>query len=48
MAGQVPIGGKLGEPARDLAPVLVFLAGDGSRFVTGQTLVIDGGMMMLS
>ncbi|MBA1204319.1 SDR family oxidoreductase [Pseudomonas capeferrum] len=48
MAGQVPIGGRLGEPARDLAPVLVFLAGDGSRFVTGQTLMIDGGMLMLS
>lgn len=48
MAGQVPIGGRLGEPARDLAPVLVFLAGEGSRFVTGQTLMIDGGMLMLS
>lgn len=48
MAGQIPIGGRLGEPARDLAPVLVFLAGDGSRFVTGQTLMVDGGMLMLS
>ncbi|MNL24443.1 3-oxoacyl-[acyl-carrier-protein] reductase FabG [compost metagenome] len=48
MTRQVPIGGQLGEPARDLAPVLVFLAGDGSRFVTGQTLMIDGGMLMLS
>jgi NAD(P)-dependent dehydrogenase (short-subunit alcohol dehydrogenase family) len=48
MAAQVPIGGRLGEPARDLAPVLVFLVGEGSRFVTGQTLMIDGGMLMLS
>ncbi|MDE1164355.1 MAG: SDR family NAD(P)-dependent oxidoreductase [Pseudomonas sp.] len=48
MAGQVPLGGRLGDAARDLAPVLVFLAGDGSRFVTGQTLAIDGGMLMLS
>lgn len=48
MAGQLPLGGRLGDPARDLAPVLVFLAGEGSRFVTGQTLMIDGGMVMLS
>jgi NAD(P)-dependent dehydrogenase (short-subunit alcohol dehydrogenase family) len=48
MAGQIPIGGRLGDAAQDLAPVLVFLAGEGSRFVTGQTLMIDGGMVMLS
>jgi len=48
MAANIPIGGKLGDPQRDLAPVLVFLAGEGSRFITGQTLPIDGGMLMLS
>jgi NAD(P)-dependent dehydrogenase (short-subunit alcohol dehydrogenase family) len=48
MAGQIPMGGRLGDAAQDLAPVLVFLAGEGSRFVTGQTLMIDGGMVMLS
>lgn len=43
----IPLGGKLGDPSRDLAPVLVFLAGDDSRFITGQTLAVDGGLMML-
>ena len=46
MASHIPLGGRLGDSERDLAPVLVFLAGDGARFVTGQTLMIDGGMVM--
>lgn len=48
IATQIPLGGRLGDAERDLAPMLVFLAGEGSRFVTGQTLMIDGGMLMLS
>jgi NAD(P)-dependent dehydrogenase (short-subunit alcohol dehydrogenase family) len=40
-----PIGGKLGDPRGDLAPLLVFLAGDGSRFITGQTIAADGGKL---
>ena len=44
---RIPLGGTLGEPARDLAPVLVFLLSDESRFMTGQTLAVDGGLMML-
>lgn len=43
----IPIGGALGDPLRDLAPVLVFLVSDDSRFITGQTLAVDGGLMML-
>jgi 2-hydroxycyclohexanecarboxyl-CoA dehydrogenase len=43
----IPLGGTLGDPARDLAPVLVFLLSDESRFMTGQVLAVDGGMMML-
>jgi NAD(P)-dependent dehydrogenase (short-subunit alcohol dehydrogenase family) len=43
----VPLGGRLGDPDRDMAPVLVFLAGDGARFVTGQAIAVDGGMIML-
>jgi 3-oxoacyl-[acyl-carrier protein] reductase len=43
----IPIGGKLGDPVSDVGPILVFLAGDGSRFITGQLLAVDGGLMML-
>jgi NAD(P)-dependent dehydrogenase (short-subunit alcohol dehydrogenase family) len=44
---RIPLGGTLGDPLRDLAPVLVFLLSDESRFMTGQTLAVDGGMMMM-
>ncbi|MDB6052126.1 MAG: putative oxidoreductase [Pseudomonas sp.] len=39
----IPLGGKLGNADQDLAPVMVFLASDGARFITGQTLCVDGG-----
>jgi len=44
-AEQIPLGGKFGDVDTDLAPVLVFLAGDGSRFITGQLLPVDGGLV---
>lgn len=47
LAAQVPLGGQLGEPERDLGPLMVFLAGEGARFITGQTFAVDGGMTML-
>ncbi|MEQ1840371.1 MAG: SDR family NAD(P)-dependent oxidoreductase [Verrucomicrobiales bacterium] len=34
--------GKFGEP-EDLGPLAVYLASDASRYMTGATLVIDGG-----
>ena len=43
----IPLGGKLGDPDRDMAPVMVFLASDASHFMTGQAFVVDGGMIML-
>jgi len=43
----IPLGGRLGDPDRDIAPVMVFLASDASRFITGQAIAIDGGMIML-
>lgn len=43
----IPLGGKLGDPDRDAAPVMVFLASDLSRFITGQAIPVDGGMVML-
>ena len=33
---------RVGEPV-DVADVVVWLAGDESRFVTGQVITIDGG-----
>lgn len=43
----IPLGGKMGDPVQDLAPVLAFLVSDSSRFITGQTIAVDGGFMML-
>jgi len=40
---QVPMG-KMGD-AWDVANAVVFLASDESRYVTGQTLVVDGGII---
>ena len=48
MAHVIPLGGKLGNPDRDAAPLMVFLASDMSRFITGQTIPVDGGMVMVS
>ncbi len=44
-AEQIPLGGKFGDPAEDLAPVMVFLASDESRFITGQLIPVDGGLI---
>jgi len=43
----IPLGGKFGDVHRDLAPVMVFLAGDGSHFMTGQLFPVDGGLIAL-
>jgi NAD(P)-dependent dehydrogenase (short-subunit alcohol dehydrogenase family) len=47
LAQVIPLGGKMGDVHADIAPVLVFLASDASRFITGQTIAADGGFMML-
>jgi 3-oxoacyl-[acyl-carrier protein] reductase len=41
---QVPMG-RFGE-AEEVAEVVVFLAGEGAGYVTGQTIAVDGGMTM--
>lgn len=41
---QVPLG-ILGEP-NDVADAVLFLASDLSRYITGQVLTVDGGMVM--
>ncbi len=41
---QIPLG-RMGEP-QDVAEVAVFLASDAARYITGQVLVVDGGLVM--
>ena len=42
---RIPLG-RLGEPA-DLVGAVLFLASDDSRWVTGTTIVVDGGYLAL-
>ena len=42
--GGIPLG-KMGEP-EDIAEAALFLAGPGARYITGQVLTVDGGMVM--
>jgi 3-oxoacyl-[acyl-carrier protein] reductase len=44
MLKQIPLS-RLGEP-KDIAKITAFLASDDSAYMTGQTLHIDGGMVM--
>ena len=46
MAANIPVGGRLGDPIRDLAPVLIFLVSEASHFVTGQLMSVSGGLGM--
>jgi NAD(P)-dependent dehydrogenase (short-subunit alcohol dehydrogenase family) len=34
---------RLGDPETDIAPVAVFLASEGCRYMTGNTLFVGGG-----
>lgn len=44
LGGMIPMG-RLGEPV-DIANAAVFLASDASSWITGTTMVIDGGMLL--
>jgi len=44
LMGQIALG-RLGRP-QDIAPAVRFLAGPGAQYITGQVLVVDGGMVM--
>src|SRR5699024_9989182 len=41
LVGMPPVG-RAGRPA-DVGDLAVFLAGDGARFLSGETIVLDGG-----
>jgi 3-oxoacyl-[acyl-carrier protein] reductase len=44
MAGMIPLE-RLGTP-KDIAGMVAFLASDHASYITGQTFVVDGGMVM--
>ena len=44
LMGQIAVG-RLGQP-EDIARVVRFLAGPGAAYITGQVLVVDGGMVI--
>lgn len=44
LLGRIPLGG-FGK-VEDIAEAVLFLAGPGGRYVTGQVIVVDGGMVM--
>ena len=43
----VPLGGELGDVMDDLTPVMIFMAGPGARFITGQLISVNGGLVMV-
>ena len=45
LVGRTPLR-RIGDPEPDIGPVAVFLASDLSRYMTGQTLMVDGGGFM--
>lgn len=46
-AARFPIDGDMGEIDRDLVPVMVFLATPGSRYINGQCIAVNGGLVMV-
>ncbi|WP_043959492.1 SDR family oxidoreductase [Lysobacter sp. A03] len=45
-ASRIPLG-YFGDPEKDVAPVVAFLLSEDSRYMTGQTLMADGGSIQL-
>lgn len=43
---QIPLG-RYGDPQEDIAPIVAFLLSDASQYMTGQTLMADGGDIKL-
>lgn len=45
-SSSIPLGGTYGDVDTDFAPVMVFLASDGARYITGQLVSVNGGLVM--
>ena len=46
VAAKIPLA-RFGDPQKDIVPVVAFLLAEDSRYMTGQTLMADGGTIML-
>lgn len=44
VTGSIPLQ-RLGDPEHDIGPPAVFLCSDAARYITGQTLVVNGGRL---
>jgi NAD(P)-dependent dehydrogenase (short-subunit alcohol dehydrogenase family) len=42
----IPLG-RYGDPERDIGPAIAFLVSDDARYITGQTILLDGGQSHL-
>lgn len=43
----IPLGGRFGDADTDIAPFVAFLMSDGSRYMTGQLIPVNGGAGMV-